>query len=170
MPYHHRGLSLQAARGDPGFFGSVGRFVGGVAKTAVGVAGQVLPGPAGFVARQVSARIAPRGAAQVRRQSRAMARVQIPFLARGTGRRVIPQVSITGGPGPGVRQGETIVLGAPKRRRMNPLNPKALSRSTRRLAAFTRRVRSVEKQLRKIAPRSRSRPRADLPRGHRHVR
>lgn len=44
-----------------------------------------------------------------------------------------------------------------KRRRMNPLNPKALSRATRRLSGFTRRVKAVEKQLRKLAPPSRRR-------------
>ena len=44
-----------------------------------------------------------------------------------------------------------------KRRRMNVLNPKALSRSTRRLAGFNRRSKAVEKQLRKLCPPSRRR-------------
>jgi len=44
-----------------------------------------------------------------------------------------------------------------RRRRMNPLNPRALSRATRRLASFNRRSKSVEKQLRKLVPASRRR-------------
>jgi len=42
-------------------------------------------------------------------------------------------------------------------RRMNPLNPRALSRSTRRLSAFQRRIKSTEKALRKLAPPQRRR-------------
>lgn len=46
------------------------------------------------------------------------------------------------------------VTGAPikKRRRMNVLNPRALSRATRRLAGFNRRTKTVEKVLRRLAP------------------
>jgi len=39
-------------------------------------------------------------------------------------------------------------------RRMNALNPQALKRATRRLAAFDAFARSTESQLRKLAPRS----------------
>lgn len=45
------------------------------------------------------------------------------------------------------------------RRRIDVLNTKALSRATRRLGGFQKRARRVEKQLSKIAPRSRSRSR-----------
>jgi len=47
-----------------------------------------------------------------------------------------------------------------KRRRMNPLNPRALSRATRRLTSFNNRIKSTQKQLRKLAgPARRSRQR-----------
>lgn len=46
------------------------------------------------------------------------------------------------------------------RRRIDVLNTKALSRATRRLGGFQKRARRVEKQLARIAPRSRSRRRS----------
>lgn len=46
------------------------------------------------------------------------------------------------------------------RRRIDVLNTKALARATRRLGGFQKRARRVEKQLAKIAPRSRSRRRS----------
>lgn len=45
------------------------------------------------------------------------------------------------------------------RRRINVLNVRALGRATRRLGGFQKRARRVEKQLSKIAPRSRGRSR-----------
>jgi len=62
------------------------------------------------------------------------------------------------------------VSGVKKRRRMNVLNVKALRRSTRRLAGFQREAKKVEKELRKLAPQSRSRSRRDLGPHHTHVR
>jgi len=46
------------------------------------------------------------------------------------------------------------------RRRIDVLNTKALARATRRLGGFQKRARRVEKQLARIAPRSRSRKRS----------
>jgi len=46
------------------------------------------------------------------------------------------------------------------RRRIDVLNTKALARATRRLGGFQKRARRVEKQLARIAPRSRSRRRS----------
>ena len=46
------------------------------------------------------------------------------------------------------------------RRRIDVLNTKALSRATRRLGGFQKKARRVEKQLARIAPRSRSRRRS----------
>jgi hypothetical protein len=69
----------------------------------------------------------------------------------------------TGGFTPGM------VNGAKKKyRRMNPLNPRALSRSMRRVASFSRATRSIEKELGKLgrahgprrAPATRGRGRA----------
>lgn len=48
-------------------------------------------------------------------------------------------------------------VGPARRKRMNVLNPRALSRATRRLAGFNRRSKAVEKQLRKLCPPSRRR-------------
>jgi len=63
------------------------------------------------------------------------------------------------------------VKGVAKRRRMNPLNVKALRRSTRRLASFQREAKKVEKELRKLAPPARRRSsRRDLGAHHTHVR
>jgi hypothetical protein len=42
------------ATGDPGLFGSIGKFLGGVARVATGVVGTILPGPVGFAARLAS--------------------------------------------------------------------------------------------------------------------
>jgi hypothetical protein len=49
------------------------------------------------------------------------------------------------------------LLGKKPRRRMNVLNPRALSRATRRLAGFEKRSAKVEKVLRKLAPPARRR-------------
>jgi len=58
-----------------------------------------------------------------------------------------------------------------RRRRMDPLNVKALRRSTRRLAAFQREAKKVEKELKKLAPPARRRSsRRDSGPGHTHVR
>ncbi len=54
------------------------------------------------------------------------------------------------------------LTGQKKRRRMNPLNVKALRRSTRRLAAFQREAKKVEKELRKLAPPARRRSQASI--------
>jgi len=64
----------------------------------------------------------------------------------------------------------TTATGMKKRRRMNVLNVKALRRSTRRLAGFQREAKKVEKELRKLAPQTRSRSRRDLGPHHTHVR
>ena len=51
-------LAVKAARmqaaGDPGLFGSIGRFLGGAVRTVAGVGATLLPGPAGMALRAVS--------------------------------------------------------------------------------------------------------------------
>lgn len=60
----------------------------------------------------------------------------------------------------GMTRAEAIAAGlAPKRRRMNVLNPKALRRATRRLSGFNRMAKKTQKELAKLAP----------PRARRHV-
>lgn len=51
-----------------------------------------------------------------------------------------------------------------RNRRMNPLNPRALTRSTRRLTAFNRIIKKTQAQLDKLArPKRRSQQRAPAP-------
>ena len=53
------------ATGDPGLFGSIGKFIGGVGRTVLGVAGTVLPGPVGFLARLAAKGIGGRAPAPI---------------------------------------------------------------------------------------------------------
>ncbi len=64
-----------------------------------------------------------------------------------------------------VRLADGSVVEVPKRRRMNVLNPKALRRSTRRLAGFNREAKKVQRELAKLAP-----PRSRRSAGQVHVR
>jgi len=56
-----------------------------------------------------------------------------------------------------------------KVRRMNVLNPRALSRATRRLSGFNKRSKNVEKQLRRLAPAARRRTAAHHFDHHDHI-
>lgn len=49
--------SRAVAAGDPGLFGSIGRFLGGAARVVTGVAAQLVPGPLGAAARFAQRRI-----------------------------------------------------------------------------------------------------------------
>lgn len=158
MPYR---TPSQKLAGDPGIFGTLGKILG----TVAGVASSILPGPLSIPTRIIA------GALQKAPQTP-------PFVApRLPGGAVLfqqaPQV-----PKPGTRGaierfvpgGHTGFIDRPKRRRMDPMNVKALRRATRRLAAFDREKKKVEKQLRAIAPRPARRSRRDAPAGHTHVR
>lgn len=159
MPYGTRGYGGMAV-GDP--------FLGGLFKTigkGLKFAGKIIPGPLGTAAKLGGGLLAP-GRPQILPPAPSMPRM--PGVTPFTGPQVFSQQF---GPGAG-KFGPRVDprTGMPKRRRrMNPLNPQALSRATRRLAAYQRRNKQVEKQLRKIAPPRRS-SRRDLPRGHTHVR
>ncbi len=155
MPYGQSRLTAAQQLGDP-FLGGLIKGIGRVAGGVLGVAGGLLPGPIGGIARGLGTLLVPK-----RRPPPALQVLQQP-------RGGIPGFPVSAAPPrpagkarmPGV---------APRRRRMNPLNVKALRRSTRRLAGFQREAKKVEKQLRKIAPQRRS-SRRDLAPGHRHVR
>lgn len=157
MPSRTRMLKM-AAQGDPilglSFLAPlVGRAVGGLFKRgAKRVAGAiarrpVLPSrPIMFPSRTTQVarpgrfgRIARRGAGAVG--------AGVAFEAGGRlVRRPVQMVERPDG-----------TFGPARRRRMNPLNVKALRRSTRRLAGFNRISKQVEKELRKLAPPARRR-------------
>lgn len=146
MPYNGSALRGHIQTGDP-FLGDIVKGIGGIAKTV----GGFIPGPIGTVARAAGGLLAP-----------GRPRILPPAMPGG----IMPF-----GPGPpGPALGRR-VMGQRKRPRMNPLNPKAVRRATRRLTSFSREVKKVEKALRRIAPATRrSAPRRDLPPGHTHVR
>ncbi len=158
MPYRTK---TQALSGDPGIFGTLGKILGTVGK--VGAA--LLPGPIGIAARGVTGLLTGRAQPSLPRTPSFTPPVVLP------GRGFVQLPVNGGGPVPfGMRGvGPSTQLGK-KRRRMDPMNVKALRRATRRLAAFDREKKKVEKQLRAIAPRPARRSRRDEPPGHTHVR
>jgi len=152
MPYGRSRLTASAQLGDPflgGLIRGIGRAAGGFLRGGpLGAVGALLPRPGG--GRPAPAPVAP--PASMFPQFPSPIRGRPGSLRLPAGR---PATRLPGEPG--------------RRRRMNPLNVKALRRSTRRLAGFQREAKKVEKQLRKIAPQRRS-TRRDLGPGHRHIR
>lgn len=141
----HRGDYGGRYRGDPGIFG----FLGKVAGTALGIAGKVLPGPLGGVARLaggILTRRAPPPVQATAMQWQQAAPGGLPVGGmRGRMQRLIP-----GG-----------ATGYRKRRRMNPGNAKALRRAIRRTDAFVKLARrSLKGTGYSITRRTTSRPRA----------
>jgi len=156
MPYGRSRLTASAQLGDP-FLGGIIRGIGRAA------GGFLRGGPLGALGAIITPQIRtpvsaiPGSGTQFIGPPRPTALRQPPRPAPGS-------FNIMGAAGalPGRPVGQ-------RRRRMNPLNVKALRRSTRRLAGFQREAKKVEKQLRKIAPQRRS-SRRDLGPGHRHIR
>jgi hypothetical protein len=146
----------QKLTGDPGIFGTLGKILGGGLK----LAGGLLPGPLGIPAKVVGGLISRPGTPSIQ-QRPTMPGGSVPrFMAPQETRTTRGQIAF----GP-------VASGQRKRRRMDPMNVKALRRATRRLAAFDREKKKVEKQLRAIAPRpARRSARRDSPPGHTHVR
>ncbi len=153
MPYGQSALRGSMQAGDP-FLGSIVKGIGGFIGKAAGVVGGILPGPLGGAAR-IAGRLLGGGPKPV-----------APSMPGVGAFGAIRQRMMPGQP--------SMPLGTPygarRRRRMNPLNVKALRRSTRRLASFQREAKKVEKELRKLAPPRRGGARRDLGRGHVHVR
>lgn len=114
-------------RGDP-FLGKlvkgVGRALGTVARGAIGVAAQVLPGPLGMAARAVT-----------RPTERVSFFPPEPSLAplRSLGPNAVAYAEPGGG----------MMLLQKKRRRMNVANPKALRRAIRRSKGFLKLARKA---------------------------
>lgn len=155
MPYR---TPSQKLAGDPGIFGTLGKIFGTVAKVGT----SLLPGPIGIAARGVTGLLG--GTTRPGTPT-----FTAPVMPGGRKLLVFPE----GRPGvttPMGTRGGGPLSGQRKRRRMDPMNVKALRRATRRLAAFDREKKKVEKQLRTIAPRPARRSRRDAPPGHTHVR
>ncbi len=148
----------QKLAGDPGIFGTIGKVLGG----GLRIAGGLLPGPIGIGARAVGGLLSgPQRTPSI-----------IPTMPGGSVPR-FPTFQDTQKRGKGAALGPVGIQAqqpSRRRRRMDPMNVKALRRATRRLAAFDREKKKVEKQLRAIAPRPARRSRRDSPPGHTHVR
>lgn len=145
MGYSTNSSKLQGV-GDPGLFGFLGKAVGSVA-------GTLLKGsPIGIAAGGLLGAI--------RKQPTSTP----PFTMPGGGvtstfiQQQVPKPGVSGAIQRALPGGQTgFVTVRKKRRRMDPLNVKALRRSTRRLSAFQREAKKVEKELRKLAPPARRR-------------
>lgn len=122
-------------RGDPGFFGDIGRFLGGAAKAAVGVGAAVLPGPAGMALRFVKQKISRPTTRQVTPPPPIS--IQPP--------QMMPFVQPPSTIQPGVGVGPGVMMPTRKRRRMNVANPKALRRAIRREQGFVKLARKALK-------------------------
>lgn len=137
-----------------GIFGSIGKVLGGVAKTAIGAVGGALTGgPLGAISGAL-------GASGILKAPTA----QMPVLVKS-------QVPIMGIPGlpptsTGLPPGTTVNAAGQlvrKRRRMNPANPKALRRAMRREEAFVKMARRALKGSKyTVSTRGSSRSRRDV--------
>jgi len=180
-----RTAMVLGSRGDPGLFSvlkrvgraaaRIGSFItGGVAAAAPGAVAAVVPGNSGTRTARVTqiglsnGRVASRATPQLARASfipsigaagavagRVLARVS-PATVRGAGKILAGGALFElGGLIFDAVTGEFVEK--KKVRRMNVLNPRALSRATRRLSGFNKRSKNVEKQLRRLAPAARRR-------------
>ena len=144
-----RGDYLGSMRGDPGLFG----FLGGFAKKALGIAGGLLPGPLGAIAKFGSGLIGggPRAIAPTRMTSRQAGPggLQLP------GPQGFTAAAFRGLRGPAGGEFR-------KRRRMNPGNVKALRRAMRRQDSFVklarRALRGSKYKITTVGSGSRRRP------------
>lgn len=127
---YYRGDGNYAAGG---FFSSIGKAIGSVAKVALPAVGTLVGGPlGGILGGAVSRGLAGGGggAPQAAAAQAGMPVVPVPGL-RGLAQRVIPG----GATGLMVAKGKT--------RRINPLNIKALRRAMRRAKGFEKQARRV---------------------------
>jgi len=132
----YRGDYLASARGDPGIFGSIFKVIKGAAT------GMLRGGPLGAIggaAAAVGGRAMPRYPGG---QGRRLQRLQ----GGPAGIRMqIPVPGVLGGIQRLVPGGATGYMPGPRRRRMNPANPKALRRAIRRQTSFIRLARRALK-------------------------
>ncbi|MGH7180164.1 MAG: hypothetical protein ACREJC_22490 [Tepidisphaeraceae bacterium] len=125
--YYGRGLG-DYYRGDPGILKSIGNVLGGIAR----IGGALVPGPLG-TGLQIAG-----GLLNARRAGTALARVPTPLQTQDPRRLRVrllpPEVETFFPPGFG---GEGAGPGG-RRRRINPMNVKALRRASRRIDGFAR--------------------------------
>lgn len=136
MPYlrSYRGDYLGGYRGDPGLFGFIKKAIG----TVTGVVGKLgIPGISGVAGGISGALAGRRAAAPVQRFPGGMPILRMGGQVPVPGLRGIAQRTFPGG--------ETGYMEAPKRRRMNVANPKALRKAIRRQAGFVKLARKALK-------------------------
>lgn len=134
------GVAVRGYRGDPGLFGSIGKAL----KSAAGIASNFIPG-GGVLRAGLDLLGGPRQGLPVPTGGGGGT---LPMIVQGAGRiaKALPIVgaakALSSGAGAWV---DSFTGGKPRRkyRRMNPLNPKALSRSIRRVSKFQDFARSV---------------------------
>ena len=148
MSYYTGQGDYYSGKGDPGFFS----FLGGVAKGALGIAGKVLPGPLGGIARLGSGllgggtrAVAPPPPVRARAMLPTGPQITAPAFAGGAV-AMVPgtAVATTSGCGPGwhLNKQRSYAKGVEaggmcvRNRSMNPGNAKALRRAIRREKAF----------------------------------
>ena len=145
MGYSTNSSKLQGV-GDPGIFGFLGKAVGGIAGTLL------KNSPVGIAAGAIGGAIGRKQAPTFTRPGGAVGTTST-FI-----QQQVPKPGVSGAIQRALPGGQTgFITVRKKRRRMDPLNVKALRRSTRRLAAFQREAKKVEKELRKLAPPARRR-------------
>jgi len=145
-----------------GIFGSIGKFLGGVVKTAT----NLLPGPLGGIARAVVPLIGRTGGGLVNDPSAAIAaaargirRLRNP--AQGTAiapfppgqfpiLEPLPFGGLPGGAGGGFGGGGGFGMNG-KRKRMNVANPRALRRALRRVAGFGKLAKRAKRDIARAA-------------------
>jgi len=167
-----RGDYLGSHRGDPGLFGTIGRFVGGAARAV----GSALPGPAGYLLKRAGSVISPQRSTPSSIMTRPRALPGLPF---GSG--ISGQVSryeergyrgsvtaggaapdLTGGCPKGYRPNKSSYFTKDgvwheagtkcvRYRYRNVANGRALKRAISRTAAFDKMVKSNRKALRSLA-------------------
>ena len=127
------GYRVQYARmrGDPF---SIGGLLGGVAKFA----GGILPGPAGMVLKAAGGLLSKPKPAQIGPPIQQITQVGPAGVIYKKTEYGAQLPSIGGMPSPGFGK---------RRRRMNPLNPRALRRAASRLNSFKTHVKSVSRAL-----------------------
>jgi len=167
-PLPSRSAMIQGAQGDP-FLGALIPAIGGLVKFAAPKIARFL----GFGAKSAGRgtmvpSVGPMTSAMAGRPaSRSALIARVPGVAGRFLPRII-KAGAAGGIAGTVVSGASQLLGGAggsvlidaltgepvqrRRRRMNPLNPKALRRATRRLASFNKMAKKTQSELAKLAP------------------
>ena len=132
MPYNTSALRGHAQAGDP--------FLGGLIKGALKVGGAILPGPLGAGARILGGALGGKPQRQGPGRRRAGLRIA-PMPVGGFGLGAVA----------GRAQAAAAAGGAPRRRRMNYSNQRALRRSLRRVTGYARQQKSIKKAAAEFA-------------------